>query len=206
MSIVLAVKKDAQLVIAADSQISFGGARIPYDNLRPKKIRRLGDSFFASTGWGLYDDIIDDFVAGKEDIRLQDSRSIFRFFLGLWKELHERYSFVNDQCGEEKDSPFGDLDSAFLIVNHAGLFQVGGDMSVTRFNQYYAIGSGADYALGALHSLYDSDLDAREIARRGVEAAIAFDTKCGGEVLLHAVSELPAPEAAIPGRGPVIEV
>ena len=190
MSIVVAVRKNDDLVMAADSQISFGSARIPPDNLKTKKIRILGDSLFASTGWGLYDDIIDDYIGQKEHVSFTNSKDIFRFFMGLWKDLHERYSFVNDQCGEEKDSPFGDLDSNFLIANKSGLYQVGSDMSITRFDQYYAIGSGGDYSLGAIQALYDDDLGAAEIASRAVRAAIAFDTKCGGDVLLRSIAEL----------------
>ena len=190
MSIVVAVRKNDELVMAADSQISFGSARIPPENLITQKIRVLGDSLFASTGWGLYDDIFDDHMSQKEHVSFTSSKDIFKFFMGLWKDLHERYSFVNDQCGEEKDSPFGDLDSSFLIANKSGLFQVGSDMSITKFSQYYAIGSGGDYSLGAIQALYDEELDAVTIAKRAVEAAIAFDTKCGGEVLMRRVSEL----------------
>jgi preprotein translocase YajC subunit len=41
--------------------------------------------------------------------RLTDQRSIFAFFRVFWKDLHERYSFVNDQRPND-ESPFGDLD------------------------------------------------------------------------------------------------
>ena len=61
-------------------------------------------------------------------------------------------------------------------------------MSVTKVKHYFAIGSGAQFALGALHALHDSKLGAEAIARRAVEAAIAFDTYCGGEVQIHRVA------------------
>ncbi len=189
MSIVVVVKKKGNTVMAADSQISFGSSRIPYENLRSEKITVLAGALFSSAGWGLYDDIIEDYVTNNPELHLDDGRSIFHFFMGLWKELHDKYSFVNDQC-DDKESPFGDLDSSFLVANRRGLFQVGGDMSVTEFQQYYAIGSGSDYALGALHAVYDQDLGAAEIAERAVAAAIAFDTKCGGDTLIRNINEL----------------
>jgi ATP-dependent protease HslVU (ClpYQ) peptidase subunit len=39
-----------------------------------------------------------------------------------------------------------------------------------------------------LHGLFDSKLGAEAIARRAVEAAIAFDTYCGGDVQIHRVA------------------
>jgi len=187
MSVVVGVRKEGRLVLAADSLITFGSARMPEDNLKAEKIRALGDSLFASAGWGLYDDIIEDHVSQHPEVRLADEKAIFSFFLGLWRQLHERYSFVNDQPGDDKDSPFGDLDTTFLIANRGGLFHVGSDMSVTRFRQYYAIGSGGDYALGALHVLYRQLDDPAAVARGAVEAAVAFDTKCGGPILVREV-------------------
>ena len=46
-----------------------------------------------------------------------------------------------------------------------------------------AIGSGGNYALGALHAIYDGPprLPAEEIARRACAAAVHFDLSCGGE-------------------------
>ena len=189
MSIVVAVRKENSLVMASDSQISFGSSRIPYENLNPEKISILGGALFSSAGWGLYDDIIADYAAANPELRLEDERSIFHFFIGLWKALHDRYTFVNDQC-DEKESPFGDLDASFLIANGNGMFHVGGDISVTRFEQYYAIGSGSDYALGALHALYEQDLTATQIAQGAVATAIAFDTKCGGDIRVRSIDEL----------------
>ena len=95
--------------------------------------------------------------------------------------LHKRYPFVNDQA-QSRDSPFGDLDSSFLIANAAGIFKVSHDMDVCSFQQYYAIGTGADYALGAFLNLYDTDLETEVVARRAVETAVQFDVHCGGDL------------------------
>jgi ATP-dependent protease HslVU (ClpYQ) peptidase subunit len=61
-------------------------------------------------------------------------------------------------------------------------------MSVTKVKHYFAIGSGAQFALGTLHALHDSKLGAEAIARKAVESAIAFDTYCGGEAQIHRVA------------------
>jgi ATP-dependent protease HslVU (ClpYQ) peptidase subunit len=184
MSIIAAVRKNGRTVIAADSQTSFGESqRIPTENSRTPKIRRIGASIIGGTGWAVYDCILTDHLADRPAPDLGDERAIFSFFMELWRALHENYPFVNDQA-QAKDSPFGDLDASFLIANTGGLFHVANDMDVSRFEQYYAIGSGSEYALGSLHSLYGSNLDAEALARRAVDSAIAFDITCGSEVMV----------------------
>ncbi len=182
MSVVVAVRKGSEIVMAADTQTSFGDVRVPSDNLRAHKIARIGAAYLGKTGWGLYDNILGDFLKSRKRPALTTEKGIYAFFMQLWRELHEKYAFVNDQC-HEKDSPFGDIDAAFLVVNRGGIFHVASDMSVTKFEKYYAIGAGNDFALGALHALYDDRrYDAAELAFRSVVTASAFKMYCGGEV------------------------
>lgn len=186
MSIALAVRTRSEIVIAADSRRTFGSGAVPESNLVDVKIRKAGSAYLAATGWGLYSNILDDYLMTKRSVRLTDVRSIFTFFRHFWKDLHERYSFVSDQRDGD-ESPFGDLDASFLVVNDRGIFSVACDMSVTEFKQYYAIGSGAPYALGALHALYKESADPESMARRAVESACALDIYCGGEIAVRKV-------------------
>lgn len=188
MSIALAIEKNGELIVAADTLTSFGHTKVPPVLHAADKVRRVGGSFLATTGWGLYENILDDVVARRKSIRLGSRQQVFEFFLRLWNDLHKKYSFVNDQIDEKEAGPFGNLDSTFIIAGRAGIFYVGPDMSVTQVEHYFAIGSGAPFALGALHALHGTKLDAEAIARRAVEAAIAFDTYCGGDVLIHRVA------------------
>lgn len=183
MTIAVAVRKGGETVIAADTQNNFGHNRVPTGNHRTQKILTVGDTRVATSGWGVYANILDDFLHRRRPPRLGSEREVFRFFQAFWKALREHYSLVNDQCqAEEERSPFGDLDASFLLVNGGGIFFVSSDTSVTVFEQYYAVGSGAEFALGALHALYDSDLDAETLARRACAAAMAFNLFCGGEI------------------------
>ena len=188
MSIALAIEKNGELLVAADTLTSFGHTKVPPALHAAVKVRRVGASLLATTGWGVYENILDDVIARRKNIRLGSRGQIFEFFLRLWSDLHKKYSFVNDQIDEKEAGPFGNLDSTFLIAGRAGIFYVGPDMSVTRVKHYFAIGSGAQFALGALSALYDSKLDAEAMARRAIEAAIAFDTYCGGEAQVHRVA------------------
>lgn len=188
MSIALAIEKNGELIVAADTLTSFGHTKVPPALHAAQKIRRVGGAYLASTGWGLYENILDDVLARRGRVSLGSSSQIFAFFLRLWRDLHKKYSFVNDQIDEKESGPFGNLDSTFLVANRAGIFYVGPDMSVTRVERYFAIGSGAQFALGALHGLHDSRLGAEAVARRAIAAAIAFDTYCGGEAQIYRVA------------------
>ena len=181
MSIIVAVRKDGQTAMASDSLLTFGDKQVPLDNIRGRKMRRVGKALLGIAGWSVYEDIFDHYLAGHPDTRMGTRREVFSSFLALWHTLHDRYPFVRDQH-EDAESPFGELDSTFLIANAEGLYLVTSDLGVTAFEQYYAIGSGAEYSLGALHPLYGTDLDAEALARRAVTTAIAFDVHCGGDV------------------------
>ena len=182
MSIVVAVTKNNQTFMASDTLTCFGDSQqISNINSPCEKIRRLGPVILGSTGWAIYDDILDNYLANNPQPQLSDRKTIFAFFLDFWKALHDRYTFVNDQS-QAKDAPFGDLDSSFLIANANGIFKVSHDMNITHFNQYYAIGCAEEYALGAMQILYQQDGDAQSIAKRAVQTAIEFDVHCGGEI------------------------
>ena len=188
MSVAVAVLKGRTVAVAADTQENFGDRRVLRSDHSSSKIMKVGASYVAQTGWGLYENILGDFLAKGPTPRFRSEREIFVFFNRFWKRMRKDYSFVNDQPMDDDKSPFADLDASFLIVNTSGIFHVTGQMSVTRFTRFDAIGSGGPYALGALHTLYDEKLDAREIARRGCAAAVHFDVSCGGELDLFTVT------------------
>ena len=112
-----------------------------------------------------------------------DDSVVFQFFKAFWQALHKTYPFVNDQCDDE-ESPFGELDADFLITTKKSIFYVSSNMSVTEFLKFHAIGSGCEYALGAMHAIYNMKLSAEDIARKALEAAIEHNVYCGGEMEL----------------------
>ena len=183
MSVAVAVSKEGRVALAADSQTSFGSERVPPQNRIEMKFLKVGNAYLACTGWTLYANILSDVLARRRSVpRLDDELSIFRFFNDFWRLLHDRYSFVNDQSDDADDSPFGSLDSSFMVVSPKGIFSVSTDLAVARFERYFAIGSGSNYAVGAMHALYDSEADAAAIAEFAVQAAIDHDIYCGPPV------------------------
>lgn len=191
MSIIVGVHKNDRIVLAADTMHFYGNRREHPDNVAcGAKVRRVGRSHVGGVGWTVYDNILEHYLhTQKRPPALGSERAIFDFFLKFWKVMRDKYQFVNDQSGDNHDepSPFADLDSEFIVANRNGLFQVGTNLTVMRFEKYLAIGSGQQYAYGALHALYATSRTAEQIARQATQAAAYFDQGCGGEVECFAV-------------------
>ena len=74
-----------------------------------------------------------------------------------------------------------------LIANQHGIFGIDSMREVVEHERFWAAGSGGDYALGAMHALYDAAADALSIAEAGVRAAIEFDDGTGAPVESHVI-------------------
>ena len=182
MTIVVAVRKKNRIVMAADTMTSRGNERMPAENGEFAKIVRAGNVLIGGAGWTIYDTILRDYFQRTRAPRLSTEADIYRFFVRFWRTLRVRYSYVNDQPADEK-RPFADLDSDFLVAGKRGIFEVGPDMAVVRCERYVAIGSGAHFALGALHALWDRIHDPHDLAVKACETAICFDVHCGGRIV-----------------------
>ena len=182
MSIIVAIHRHNQVTMAADTLTCFGdGEQAPPENCRTRKIFPMGEAHIGGTGWAVYDDIIEHWMQGRDLPSLNSKAAVFTFFLELWRGMRDGYPFVNDQANS-KDTPFTDLDSSFLVGSAGGIFKVSSDLGVTQFKQYTAIGSGAEYALGAIEALWDRLDDDQALCRAAVRAASRLDVHCGDDV------------------------
>jgi len=60
---------------------------------------------------------------------------------------------------------------------------------VYDLDKYWAYGSGSEFALGAMHALYDErGKSARQVAIAGIEAGIQFDNGSGGDIVVHTLN------------------
>jgi ATP-dependent HslUV protease, peptidase subunit HslV len=195
MTVAVAVRKHGRTVLAADSLVQFGGQRFPTDNCLFHKIQRLGPSMIVWAGWSLYAELLTAHLAANRPPTLDTEAEVFDFFIKFWRALRDEYTFT--RRGAADNHPFVDLESVFLLANHRAVFRVSGDMDVTEFQQYAAVGSGAKYALGALRVLYDTLDDPIEIARRAVQVGIDFDVNCGGPI---EITEIAITDPALASR------
>jgi ATP-dependent protease HslVU (ClpYQ) peptidase subunit len=185
MSTIVVVKKNRHACIAADSLTTFGDTRkTAILDAAPEKIMTQGDSYVGIVGSAAHQMVIGSAFSGLDDLNLHGREAIFESFRKLHPILKESY-FLNpkDEEGDAYESSHIDA----LIVNPSGIFGVYALREVFEYTRYWAVGSGAEFALGAMHALYDELDDPRAIARAGIEAGAEFDTGSAMPMTLYQV-------------------
>jgi len=191
MSTVTAVKKNGYIAIAADSQVSVGPMKISAGyNKTCRKIVRVGDSFVGLTGFMVSVQVLERlFRKAGSAPPLAGVAEIFETFRVIHVKLRDEY-FMN---------PRTDMSDAYemthlnvLIANPHGIFTVGGYRTVSEYEKFWASGSGMEYALGAMHALYDKSDDVVSIAEAGVRAAADFDASTSTPIESHLIRLKPA--------------
>ena len=179
MSTVVVAKKDGKICIAADSLTSFGDLRLSsvYDAAHDK-ILRNDENYLGIVGSAAHQLVLESVFASKKvvdkkiEMDFSSRLAIFESFLSLHPLLKEKY-FLNAK--DEDDDPYESTQIDALIANPFGIFGVHSLREVTEYKKFWAIGSGAEYALGAMFAVYDSAASAEEIAHAGVAAGAEFN-------------------------------
>jgi len=187
MSTLVAVRKNNKICIAGDSLTTFGDTRLSsgYD-AASDKIHPYADNFVGVVGSAAHalvlQSVFDDKAAHKHD--LSSRQAIFETFRALHPKLKEEY-FLNPKEDEEDAYESSRMD--VLIVNASGIFGVYSLREVFEYSRFWALGSGAEFALGAMFALYDRSDDAEEIARAGVEAGAEFNSASSLPMTLYRI-------------------
>lgn len=178
MSIIVVVKKNDKIVIAADRNYSVGSINIKSVYLRDRtKIQAFGDSFIGTVGATAHEHVLADLLDRyRDELSFNSEREIFSSYLRMHAILKEEY-YLNTFDGEDHpDYESSQIDA--LIVSPKGIFGMFTWREVYEYERFWAIGSGRNFALGSLFSTYDRLDDAEEIAGIAVAAASEFDDGC----------------------------
>jgi ATP-dependent HslUV protease subunit HslV len=174
MTTIVVVRKDRSAVIAADSLTTFGTTRLaPAYDRHPHKIASYGDSFLGVAGSAAHQLVIENLLARTPNLNFHGKAAIYDTFRKLHPILKDE-AFLNPK--EEEDDPYESSQMTVMIVNPSGIFAVYSMREVFEFDRFWAIGSGRDFALGAMYTLYEEPKGAAIIARAGVMAGAEFDT------------------------------
>lgn len=187
MTTTVVVRKGRQATIGADTLGTYGDQRESAEYIKnASKLIRVDDSWLAVSGHAALDMVLRNLFAHNKARRSFASvDDILATALGVHGALKDRY-FLNPD--EEDDDSFESSRMNILIANSNGIFGLCARRTVFEYTKFYAFGSGEQYALGAMRAVYDRLDDAEEIARAGLDAAIAFDTGTGGPVELQTVT------------------
>jgi len=191
MSTIVVVKKGDRIAIGADTLTTYGGTRESADYIvNHSKIMKFGPNFIASVGHASFGLVLQSYFAQLRPRPMLDSaHAVFEMARPLHDALKEKY-FLNPT--EDTDDPFESSQHQCLIANPHGIFGLYALRSVQEYTRFYAFGSGYEFALGAMHAVYNSGLNSQAIARAGLDAAIDFDKGSGAPVEIHSIQIKPA--------------
>ena len=180
MSTVVAVRYGATACIAADTLTTFGEQKQAAQwDCDSDKLQSVDDGAIAIVGSAAHSLVLDSVLRQRRvRLDLRDRLSIFESFRRLHAELKEHYFLNPKEEGEDSD-PYESSRIDALIAGPYGIFGVYALREVYAYRCFWAIGSGADYALGAMHASLAHADSAQAIAEAGVRAGTEFDTGSG---------------------------
>lgn len=173
MTTCVVVKKGNEIAIASDSLVTFGDTRLSHVYEENEKIFRVGESYVTLAGTAAHFPVMRKLLQelGGE-CKLSSREEVFDTYSRVHAVLKDKY-FLNTK--EDEDDPYESSQITSLIANPYGIFGVYSYREVFSFERFWGIGSGRNFALGAMHAVYDQALGAREIAEIGVQAGAEFD-------------------------------
>src|SRR6266550_8202171 len=174
MTTIVVVRKGDTAVIAADSLTTFGTTRLaPAYDRHPQKVMTYGDSFIGVAGSAAHQLVLENLLARSQGLDFHGKGAIYESFRKLHPILKDE-AFLNPK--EEEDDPYESSQMTAMIANPAGIYAVYSMREVFEFDRFWAIGSGRDFALGSMYTLYGEAKAAAAIAEAGVIAGAEFDT------------------------------
>lgn len=105
------------------------------------------------------------------------------------KDLFKKEGYI--RRGKEHDEPIVFIDSEFMVAHKGRLYVISDDLSIVEDakNNYTAIGSGANYALGVLYSNRNSKMSTRKRLIESLGASAYFDPKVSGPFKIFSVEK-----------------
>lgn len=174
MSTVVTVRKNDVACIAADSLTSFGDTKQSADFVADSsKIIQFADFHIGIVGSAAHQLVLKSlFKNHSNKIDFSSQMAIFDTLRQIHPILKEEY-FLNSKDEDEDAYETSRVDA--LLMTTKGIYGIYSLREVDEYTRFWAVGSGAEYALGAMQSVYDRLESAEAIARAGIEAGAMFD-------------------------------
>lgn len=174
MSVVVAIKEGNKIYVGSDSQVTRGGTRATLknpNNYKIWKVKGVDNCLMAHVGN----------VRDANVIRLMDGLvTNYNVYMNhvdyefvVKKVVPDIYSELKN-AGYLKDEQYFDhMDSRFLFIYKDQLYMINSDGCVLEVDDYVAIGSGEDQAIGSLLSTEKESPEIRII--KAIKASAASD-------------------------------
>ena len=189
MSVVVAVKGEGKIFIGTDSQVTKGGTRTTLKNPNNYKVWKVAgcdQCLMAHVGnvrdanvVRLMNNIIDDYDEYRDRV---DYRFVVKYvvpeIINALKEAH----FL-----KLSDNYLDYMESSFLFAYKDKLFLINSDGCVIEIDDYVAIGSGAQEAIGSLLSTEGQNIQRRIV--KAIKASAASDIYVDYPIILTDTGE-----------------
>jgi len=187
MTTLVAVRKAGTITIAADSLTTFGDLKLSAEfDKSYDKILQHRDTYIGLCGSAAHQLVFESLLKDGKDIDLSSKAAIFETLRKLHPILKEQH-FLNPK--EEEDDPYESTQITALIASPRGIFGVYSMREVFEYTRFWAVGSGREFALGAMHVSYARLKSSEAIARAGIECGVTFDKNSALPMTLHTLSE-----------------
>ena len=183
MTTVVVVKKAGQIAMAADTLVTFGDTRLAHRFEDNSKIFRVdtddGPSYIGMAGTVAHFPVLCKAMGSmpREILKLGSKEDVFDTFTKLHPYLKDNFFL---QTKEEDSDPYESSQFSVVIANASGIYGLYSYREVFEFKEFWGIGSGRSFALGAMHSVYNKVKTAREVAEAGIAAGCEFDRNSAG--------------------------
>jgi len=185
MTTLVVVKKAGQVAIAADSLVTFGDTMLPHRYESNSKIFKVdtpqGVSYIGMAGTVAHFPALRKAMAAlpKEALLLGSRDEVYDTFLRLHPLLKDLFFM---QTKEDDNDPYESSQFTTVIANATGIYGLYSYREIFEFKEFWGIGSGRSFALGAMHACWDKAKTAREVAVAGLNAGCEFDKNSAGPV------------------------
>jgi ATP-dependent HslUV protease, peptidase subunit HslV len=190
MTTVVVVKKGGQVAIAADTLVTFGDTKLGYrfeDNSKIFKIDAAGGpSFIGMAGTVAHFPTLRKAITSlpRADCKLGSKDEVFDTFLKLHPMLKETFFL---QTKEDDNDPYESSQFSVVVANATGIYGLYSYREVFEFKEFWGIGSGRAFGLGAMSAVYNKAKTAREVAEAGVKAGCEFDKNSDGPIDIYTI-------------------
>lgn len=157
MSVVVAIKKNDRIYMAADTLASFGEVKKNCLSDEGRKIQLLDNGILIGTAGSVYG--IQRVLAHTE-LFIVPEEGIFDKKYVVQNIIPKLFKFYKEQSMLEKNKDQPDtLPDSYLVAYQDKLFKISGAFDVVTIEHYAAIGSGGNVALAGLIKLDEERID-----------------------------------------------
>jgi ATP-dependent HslUV protease, peptidase subunit HslV len=179
MSTIVVAQKNGVACIGADTMSCLGSVRQKAHHIvNRSKIAKIDDTYIGLTGTSASLVVLNSYFANPERPRnFSSTDAIFETFRHAHHWMKAEY-FMSTL--PNKDEEYETTQFYGLLANAHGIFALYSYRSAQQFQKFWAAGSGRDFALGAMMSVYDELKDPLDIVKAGLAAAAEFDSATSG--------------------------